>query len=151
MYNYLELDTTELVTLFTDWQIPAYRVGQLRHWIFARKTVEFESMTDLPKSVRAVLADQFGTVLRGKESTRLQSDDSSQKLLLELADGERIECVLLQNDRHHRTACISTQVGCAMRCSFCASGMDGFVRNLTKSELLEQLLRLNAYSPIRNA
>jgi 23S rRNA (adenine2503-C2)-methyltransferase len=94
-----------------------------------------------------LLAERFGTIFQGNELTRLQSDDSSQKLLIELEDGERIECVLPQNDRHHRTACISTQVGCAMKCTFCASGMDGFVRNLTRSEILEQLLRLNALLP----
>ena len=147
MQNFLEFDTAKLAELFSGWQIPVYRVGQIRRWIFARKTADFEAMTDLPKSVRSVLAEQFSSVFHGKELARLQSDDSSQKLLIELADGERIECVLLQNDRHHRTACISTQVGCAMRCSFCASGMDGFIRNLTRSEILEQLLRLNALLP----
>ena len=147
MYNFLELGTASLTGLFNDWGIPAYRIAQIRRWVFARKTTNFEQMTDLPKRLRAVLVDRFGTILRSKELTRLCSDDSSQKLLLELADGERIECVLLQNDRHHRTACISTQVGCAMRCSFCASGMDGFIRNLTQSEILEQLLRLNALLP----
>ena len=147
MYNFLELDTAKLAELFNNWKIPAYRIGQVRRWIFARKTTDFERMTDLPKSLRTVLTNQFGTILQGNELTRMKSDDSSQKLLLELADGERIECVLLQNDRHHRTACISTQVGCAMQCSFCASGMDGFVRNLTRSEILEQLLRLNALLP----
>ena len=144
MYNFLELDSAALTRLFDDWEIPAYRIGQIRQWVFARKMPDFEQMTDLPKSLRTVLADRFGTVLRGKELDRLQSSDSSQKLLIEWEDGERIECVLLQNDRHHRTACISTQVGCAMKCVFCASGMDGFVRNLTRSEILEQLLRLNA-------
>jgi 23S rRNA (adenine2503-C2)-methyltransferase len=104
-------------------------------------------MTDLPKTVRSTLADQFGSILRGKELTRLQADDSSQKLLIEWEDGAQIECVLLQNDRHHRTACVSTQVGCAMKCAFCASGMDGFVRNLSRGEILEQLLRLNALLP----
>ena len=147
MDNFLELVPAERVNVFNAWQLPAYRIGQICRWIFARKTTDFEQMTDLPKSVRSFLADQFGTILRGKELTRLQSDDSSQKLLIELADGERIECVLLQNDRHHRTACVSTQVGCAMRCAFCASGLDGFVRNLTRSEILEQLLRLNALLP----
>ena len=147
MNNFLELDIDKLAKLFDDWQIPVYRISQIRRWIFSRKTTDFEQMTDLPKNVRSLLADQFGTVLQGKELTRLQSDDSSQKLLIEFADGERIECALLQNDRHHRTACISTQVGCAMKCAFCASGMDGFVRNLTKSEILEQLLRLNALLP----
>ena len=147
MKNFLELNTTELAEIFNDLELPAYRIGQVRRWIYARKTTNFEQMTDLSKSVRTLLAEQFGTILRGKELTRLQSDDLSQKLLIELEDGERIECVLLQNDRHHRTACVSTQVGCAMRCVFCASGIDGFVRNLTRSEILEQLLRLNALLP----
>ena len=147
MHPFLELAPDELAQLFQDWDIPAYRIGQIQRWIFARKTPDFEQMTDLPKSVRTDLAERFGPILRGKELTRLQSGDSSQKLLIELEDGERIECVLLQNDRHHRTACISTQVGCAMKCVFCASGMEGFVRNLTRSEILEQLLRLNALLP----
>ena len=147
MHNFLELNSHELAMIFSDWQLPLYRVGQVRRWVFARKTLEFEQMTNLPKCVRTLLTERFGTILRGKELNRLQSDDSSQKLLIELADGERIECVLLQNDQHHRTACVSTQVGCAMRCTFCASGMDGFVRNLTRSEILEQLLRLNALLP----
>ena len=147
MNNFLELTSTELAKRFTDWKLPAYRITQIRRWIFARKIVDFDKMTDLPKSVRSLLTEQFGTILRGKEKTRLQSEDSSQKLLIELYDGEQIECVLLQNDRHHRTACVSTQVGCGMRCVFCASGLDGFVRNLTRSEILEQLLRLNALLP----
>jgi 23S rRNA (adenine2503-C2)-methyltransferase len=147
MENFLELNFAELTKRFQDWELPGYRIGQVRRWIFARKTTEFEHMTDLPKSVRSLLGEQFGTILHGKELSRIQSDDSSQKLLIELEDGERIECVLLQNDRHHRTACISTQVGCAMKCAFCASGMDGFVRNLTRSEILEQLLRLNVLLP----
>jgi len=147
MENFLELVPAERVNVFNGWKLSAYRIGQIRRWIFARKTTDFEQMTDLPKSVRSFLADRFGTILRGKERTRLQSEDASQKLLIEWEDGERVECVLLQNDRHHRTACVSTQVGCAMKCAFCASGMDGFVRNLTRSEILEQLLRLNALLP----
>ena len=147
MDPFLELEPATLAKQFHDWELPHYRIGQVRRWIFARKTMDFEHMTDLPKSVRLWLAEQFGTILRSKELARLPSNDSSQKLLLELEDGERIECVLLQNDRHHRTACISTQVGCAMKCAFCASGLDGFLRNLTRSEMLEQLLRLNALLP----
>ena len=147
MNNYLELPPDKLAALFRDWQLPEYRIKQIRRWIYARKITDFEHMTDLPKTVRSLLAEKFGSILRSKELKHHISDDASQKLLLELEDGERIECVLLQNDRHHRTACISTQVGCAMQCSFCASGMDGFVRNLTRGEMLEQLLRLNVLLP----
>ncbi len=70
-----------------------------------------------------------------------RSADDTHKLLLELADGQRIECVLIQ-ESPRRTACVSTQVGCGMGCVFCASGLDGVERNLTASEILEQLLRM---------
>ena len=143
----LELTSAELSQVVNNWHIHDYRAAQLRRWIFARKATDFDEMTDLPKSVRAQLSKEFGTVLCGKELTRQQSEDSSQKLLLEWEDGKQIESVLLQNDRRHRTACVSTQVGCAMKCAFCASGMDGFVRNLTRGEILEQLLRLNVLLP----
>ena len=57
-------------------------------------------------------------------------------------DAQRIECVLLRDDKEHCTACISTQVGCAMGCAFCATGIDGVVRNLTAGEIIEQMLQL---------
>ncbi len=75
-------------------------------------------------------------------AARRQANDGTEKLLLELADGERIECVLLRDDREHCAVCISTQVGCAMRCAFCASGIDGVVRNLATGEIVEQMLQL---------
>lgn len=146
-FSFLEWEKTDLQTLFRHWNLPEYRMAQIRRWVFARKTADFALMTDLSKEIRSQLTEHFGTILQGKELARHKSADSSQKLLIELADGERIECVLLQNDRHHRTACVSTQVGCAMKCTFCASGMDGFVRNLTRGEILEQLIRLNALLP----
>ena len=147
MRTFLELPTAELATVFHDWNLPAYRGAQVRRWVFVRKITAFDQMTDLPKELRMQLAETFGTILQGKEIARQHSGDSSQKLLIEWQDGERSECVLLQNDRHHRTACVSAQVGCMMKCAFCASGMDSFVRNLTKGEILEQLLRLNALLP----
>ena len=84
MQNFFELDTAGLAKLFSDWEIPGYRIGQIRRWIFARKTMDFGQMTDLPKNIRTLLTERFGTILRGKELTRLQSADSSQKLLTEL-------------------------------------------------------------------
>ncbi len=75
-----------------------------------------------------------------------QTDDGTEKLLVKLADGEQIECVLLR-DGPRRTICISTQVGCAMGCVFCASGLDGVVRNLSAGEIVEQMLRLDRLLP----
>jgi 23S rRNA (adenine2503-C2)-methyltransferase len=143
----LDQSVTELTQLFAERDLPAYRLAQIRQWIFARKTDRFDAMTNLPKDFRGQLGELFGGVLSGSEIKRYQAEDGTQKLLLEWCGGERTECVLLRNDRRHRTGCISTQVGCAMKCRFCASGIDGFVRNLSQGEILEQILRLNALLP----
>jgi 23S rRNA (adenine2503-C2)-methyltransferase len=102
-------------------------------------------MTDLPKSLRGALEAEFQiwTTTIAKHN---RADDGTEKLLLELHDGQRIECVLLR-DGERRTVCISSQVGCAMGCVFCASGLDGVIRNLTTGEILEQLLRLALLLP----
>ncbi|MCS7306084.1 MAG: 23S rRNA (adenine(2503)-C(2))-methyltransferase RlmN [Thermoguttaceae bacterium] len=125
---------------------PSYRAGQIRQWILRRRVDQFEQMTDLPKQLRAQLAAEF-FIWSSRVAAHQKADDGTEKLLLELLDGERIECVLLRDDRHHRTACISTQVGCGMGCRFCASGLDGLIRNLTTGEILEQLLQLDRLLP----
>jgi 23S rRNA (adenine2503-C2)-methyltransferase len=140
----LEYDKSALASFLC---VPLYRVVQIRRWIFSRRVFDFDLMTDLSREFRSVLIGRFGSVLCGKELLREVSDDLTEKLLIEWLDGERVECVLLRDGRGHRTACISTQVGCAMRCVFCASGMNGFVRNLTRGEIIEQILRLNKLLP----
>jgi 23S rRNA (adenine2503-C2)-methyltransferase len=140
----LEYDKLSLASYLN---VPLFRVGQIWRWVFSRKTSDFNLMTDLSREFRLQLIERFGSVFRGKELLHEISDDLTEKLLIELFDGECVECVLLRDDRGHRTACISTQVGCAMRCVFCASGMNGFVRNLTRGEILEQILRLNNLLP----
>jgi 23S rRNA (adenine2503-C2)-methyltransferase len=126
--------------------LPSYRAGQVERWVFDCCADEFEAMTDLPGPLRRQLAEEFriGTTRIVADQ---KADDGTEKLLLELADGERIECVLLRDDREHRTICISTQVGCAMGCLFCASGLDGMKRNLTTGEIVEQMLQLKRLLP----
>jgi 23S rRNA (adenine2503-C2)-methyltransferase len=126
--------------------IPKYRAKQVRHWLLAEAVDGFERMTDLAKPLRSQLAEAF-SIWTTRVAAHKESADGTEKLLLELADGNRIECVLLRDDKEHRTACISTQVGCAMGCVFCASGLEGVVRNLTSGEILEQLLRLKRLLP----
>jgi 23S rRNA (adenine2503-C2)-methyltransferase len=87
------------------------------------------------------LAGEF-QIWTARIAAHRRASDGTEKLLLELADGQRIECVLLRDDRGHCAVCISTQVGCAMHCAFCASGLEGVVRNLTTGEIVEQLLQL---------
>ena len=145
---FLDEPPATLLQLLADWEQPTFRLGQLRRWIFGRKTFDFEAMSDLSKELRRRLKETFGpSVFAGNIVVHNKSADATEKLLIRWRDGHCIECVLLRDDRNHRTACISTQVGCAMGCRFCASGLDGFVRNLTRGEILEQILRLNALLP----
>jgi 23S rRNA (adenine2503-C2)-methyltransferase len=124
---------------------PALRAKQVRRWILAGRAESFEQMSDLPKDVRAELAGHF-TPLGTRIESHLVAADETHKLLLRLVDDRMIECVLIQ-EAPRRTACISTQVGCGMECVFCASGLNGVVRNLTTGEILEQLVRLRNLTP----
>ncbi|MEN0111293.1 MAG: 23S rRNA (adenine(2503)-C(2))-methyltransferase RlmN [Planctomycetota bacterium] len=130
--------------------LPAYRVRQVRAWLLARRAQGWDAMSDLPKALRAKLAAEF-TLWSAEVAKHTAADDGTEKLLLQLAGGGRIECVLLRENigrrassqrSVRRTMCISTQVGCAMGCVFCASGLDGVERNLTTGEIVEQVLRL---------
>ena len=124
---------------------PPYRAAQIHKWIFEKRAGSFEEMTDLPKKLREELAEQW-QIWTSKIARQEQAPDGTEKLLLELADGGRIECVLLRDD-DRRSICISTQVGCAMGCVFCASGLDGVDRNLTTGEIVEQMLLLQRLLP----
>jgi 23S rRNA (adenine2503-C2)-methyltransferase len=104
----------------------AYRVGQVRKWLFAQRAESFTQMTDLPQALREELAASF-TLWNSSIARHTQADDGTEKLLLTLADGGQVECVLLR-DETRRTICISTQVGCGMGCVFCASGLEGLAR-----------------------
>ncbi len=137
----LEQTPATLRDWFVEHGLPAYRAGQVRKWLFEKRAAGFEQMTDLPAALRDRLAVEF-QIWTTKVVQHRRSADGSEKLLLELDDAQRIECVLLRDDKEHCTACISTQVGCAMGCTFCATGIDGFVRNLTVGEIIEQMLQL---------
>jgi 23S rRNA (adenine2503-C2)-methyltransferase len=136
----LDLSPTELCDWLAAQKEPGLRARQIRHGITVAGVDSFERMTDLPKNLRKKLAETFRPL--GSDTVRhLEAADGTHKLLLRLADGRLIECVLIQ-DNDRRTACISTQVGCGMGCVFCASGLGGVDRNLTTAEILEQLIRL---------
>jgi 23S rRNA (adenine2503-C2)-methyltransferase len=137
----LDQSEADLEAWFASRGQPRYRVAQLRRWLFQGRAAAFDEMTDLPAGLRQALADEF-RIWTTTIARHHQSADGTEKLLLELCDGHRIECVLLR-DRAKRTICISTQVGCAMGCVFCASGLDGVARNLTEGEIVEQMLRLD--------
>ena len=124
---------------------PAFRFRQIWRWLAVGRATCFSEMTDLPASLREKLDD----VIPVWETTVLahqKSEDGSEKLLLEFSSGGQAECVLLR-DGDRRTVCISSQVGCAMGCVFCASGLDGVDRDLTAGEIIEQMIRLQHCLP----
>jgi 23S rRNA (adenine2503-C2)-methyltransferase len=123
-----------------------YRAKQIVGWLYEKRVSSFEEMTDLPQDLRHSLSVEFS--FENLETVRvLGSADTTRKFLFRLNDGNLIESVLIpaspalygeRSDR--RTICVSTQVGCAYGCKFCASGLDGFSRNLDSSEIVQQLL-----------
>ena len=145
MQHHLLDPASPLLSRLAELGQPAWRAKAVRRWLYGSRASSFADMTDLPKALREALEAEF-TLWTTTIATHSQADDGTEKLLLELHDRQRIECVLLR-DGERRTVCISSQVGCAMGCVFCASGIDGVVRNLTTGEILEQLLRLARLLP----
>lgn len=136
----------ELQKQFVLWQQPAYRVGQLLEWLYVHRVETWDQMTNLPKGLRALLQEAYAITsptLARKQGSR----DTTEKFLWRLTDGSFIESVLIPaneglfgepSDRH--TLCVSTQVGCAYGCKFCASGLEGWKRNLQPEEIVNQVL-----------
>ncbi|MEX2187405.1 MAG: 23S rRNA (adenine(2503)-C(2))-methyltransferase RlmN [Pirellulales bacterium] len=145
MQHVLDPTAADLKTWMAEHGQPAYRAAQVRRWLFERRAADWSGMSDLSKPLRGELADsyQFWTT---EIANHTRAADGTEKLLLSLADGQQVECVLLR-DGIRRSICISTQVGCGMGCVFCASGLDGVVRNLTAGEIVEQMLRLDRLLP----
>jgi 23S rRNA (adenine2503-C2)-methyltransferase len=124
---------------------PAYRARQVLDWVVRRRAESFEPMSDLPKSLRRQLDDEW-VVFDTRVVYHDVAPDGTDKLVVECHDGRRIECVLMAEESR-RTVCLSTQVGCGMGCVFCASGLKGVERNLRSEEILEQVLRLRNLLP----
>jgi 23S rRNA (adenine2503-C2)-methyltransferase len=142
----LDQSPEQLDAWLVDQKAPRYRAAQIRRWIFDKTVAGFEQMTALDKSLSARLAEDF-CLWTTRAVRHKVACDGTEKLLLELSDSARVECVLLRDDKDHRTICLSSQVGCAMGCVFCASGLDGLARNLTTGEIVEQMLQLKRLLP----
>jgi 23S rRNA (adenine2503-C2)-methyltransferase len=138
------VDALPVVTALTPDEIaaalgvPKFRGKQIRAWVVDRGATTFEEMTDLPLDLRATLPEKL-RVLGSAIDTKSRSPDGTTKLLLTMADGAFVECVLIP-EGERLTLCVSSQVGCPAKCAFCASGLRGLTRNLESHEILEQLL-----------
>ena len=131
---------------------PSYRADQITNWLYQKRVHSFAEMTDLPQALRMQLADNFS--FDNIDTLRvLGSKDTTQKFLFRLRDGNLIESVLIPaspalygSPSDRRTICISTQVGCAYGCKFCASGLDGWKRNLRADEIVNQIMMVEEAS-----
>lgn len=140
------LSLEELNAFVAACNAPKYRGKQIADWLYRKRVSSFGGMSDLPQSLRDRLASEFS--FRALQTIRvLGSKDTTRKFLFRLDDGNLIESVLIpaspalsgeRSDR--RTICVSTQVGCAYGCKFCASGLEGWTRNLGGDEIVQQLL-----------
>ncbi|MEC7802818.1 MAG: 23S rRNA (adenine(2503)-C(2))-methyltransferase RlmN [Verrucomicrobiota bacterium] len=138
-----------LDTPFEKWElddVPKYRREQVRHWIFEKGFLQWDKMSNIPKNLKSDLAKKVD--LAPMEPVKVQgSTDTTQKILWKLRDNQFIESVLIRATEGTKgvrasrlTLCVSTQVGCALGCKFCASGLDGLKRNLTTGEIVGQVL-----------
>jgi len=135
----LNLNRTELADYLAALGQPAYRAEQVWQWLYRRHADSFAGMSNLPKSLRVRLAEEADIAPLRPLAVQESSDGQTAKTLFALPDGAEIEAVLMRY-ASRRTLCISTQVGCAMDCPFCATGQMGFRRNLSAGEIVAQVL-----------
>jgi 23S rRNA (adenine2503-C2)-methyltransferase len=141
----------ELVELVKSWGWPAFRARQIHSWIYAKNVQSIDEMTDLSLEVRNKLKET--AVISPLKLAHLKvSSDGTRKYLFELPDGQLVESVLMSfQDRPSLTACVSSQVGCAVGCTFCATGYMGFKRNLSAQEITDQIMSIQRESGKRVA
>ena len=140
VYDALEMTLNDWQILFGNWGEQKFRASQVCQWIYAKKELTYDGMTNLSKSLREKLYDNV-TINLPVMIRQQVSKDGTRKYLWHLNDGAKIESVLL-NHGGHKTACISSQAGCPLKCAFCETGANGFTRNLTRGEILGQFLML---------
>ncbi len=137
LINLLDLDPAQLVAYCGELGEKPFRAKQLQRWIHQLGVSDFDSMTDLARSLREKLAGR-ATVSSPAVISDHTSADGTRKWLLDVGDGNAVETVFIPEE-HRGTLCISTQAGCAVNCRFCSTGKQGFNRNLTVAEIIGQL------------
>jgi 23S rRNA (adenine2503-C2)-methyltransferase len=136
--NIKELSFQEFTAFLAERKQPSFRAKQIRQWLFQKRATSFAEMTNLSRGLREELEEHF-SIQRLRIVRSAESQDGTIKFLFGLADGASIESVLIPEARR-LTLCISTQVGCGFGCAFCATALLGLKRNLTASEIVDQIL-----------
>jgi 23S rRNA (adenine2503-C2)-methyltransferase len=140
--NLFGLPLSKMTEEFVSRGQTKFRAKQIFQWIYQKRVLDFEAMTDVSKAFRAELSRDFCLDLP-KVFTRQDSEDGTVKLLLELEDGAKVETVLMPYS-YGNAVCVSSQVGCNMGCAFCASGLLKRDRNLTPAEMVGEVMAINA-------
>ena len=140
--NLSSLNLEEINELIKPLKASSFRARQIFNWVYLKSAKSIDDMTDLSKSFRDELS-KIAMISNATIKRKQTSKDGTIKYLIEYSDGECVETVLMRFDnRANLTACVSSQVGCAVNCKFCATGKRGFIRNLTCSEIIEQVLTI---------
>ena len=134
-----DLTFDELQATLTEWGEPVFRAKQIWEWLYVQLAAACDAMTNLPQPLRDRLGAAYPLGRLTPRIDLLSSDGWTRKILFTLPDRAQIETVLMEYDTRN-TVCVSTQAGCAMGCTFCATGQGGFQRNLTSGEIVEQVL-----------
>src|SRR5438445_6754244 len=143
-HNIYDLSPDGLASVLAEWGQPSYRAGQILRWLYKEYVADVSQMTNLPLDLRNKLSKAFMIGSAQVVAQKISSDGWTRKVLLRMRDGTTVETVLmLYYDR--ATVCVSSQVGCAMGCTFCATGQMGFTRNLTAGEIVEQVIWFNRW------
>lgn len=146
--NLLGFKISRLKKVFVESGFSELDAKKVFPWIHKKLAKSFDEMSDVSLATREKLREKF-SLSRGKCVTLLTSKDNTKKALLEFVDGSRIETVFIPDEKRN-TICVSSQVGCAMGCKFCHTGTQGFVRNLTSSEIIAQVIFWKDQFPISN-
>lgn len=140
--NLLDFTFQELEEFTHTLKLPKYRTAQLWEWIWVHNADDFSCMTNIPKETRSIL-EREAVIFKPEIVQKQTSSDGTIKLLLQLADGECVETVLIPSSskegKDRLSQCLSTQVGCAMACTFCSTASLGFTRNMSMGEILGQV------------
>lgn len=137
--NFYNLSFSDVAEHFAGLGYPSFRARQIWEWVYQKYANSFTEMSNLPLTMRSQLDDMFELGEFTAVSTQRSSDRQTTKVLFRLPDGELIETVLMKYKKR-RTLCVSTQIGCAMGCVFCATGQMGFTRNLSTGDIVAQVL-----------
>jgi len=144
MQNFFDLSAADLAAWLESQEEKPFHATQILQWVYGKGILSWEAMTNLSKDLRVKLAKGLRLPAIEKVKEQESSDGETTKFLWRLIDGSLVESVLIRSAAR-RTVCVSSQVGCPAKCAFCASGKDGFVRNLRPGEIVEQIVQINDY------